>query len=57
MHRTNYYCAGPHCRRTTRRLTVRLHSRTYYYCVDCGRRLVLLELAAHPDAHVPRRAG
>jgi hypothetical protein len=38
---TSYYCAGDGCRRTTRRLTVRMQKRTYFYCVDCGRRLEL----------------
>ena len=33
----NYYCAD--CRQTTRRLTVRMNNRTYFYCVHCGRRL------------------
>lgn len=37
----NYYCAGEQCRRTTRRLCVRMGDRTYYYCVSCGRRLEL----------------
>ncbi len=37
----NYYCAGEQCRRTTRRLCVRMRKRTYYYCVNCGRRLEL----------------
>ncbi len=36
---TNYYCAGSHCRRTTRRVRVRMANQTYYYCVECGRRL------------------
>ena len=45
----NYYCAGDQCRKTTRRLCVRMRNRTYYYCVNCGRRLELrddLELRA-----------
>ena len=37
----NYYCAGDQCRRTTRRLCVRMRKRTYFYCVNCGRRLEL----------------
>ncbi|MHC5051894.1 MAG: hypothetical protein ACYTGK_14935 [Planctomycetota bacterium] len=36
---TNYYCAGDRCRRTTQHLRVRMESRTYLYCVKCGRRL------------------
>jgi hypothetical protein len=36
---TNYYCAGDRCRRTTEHLRVRMESRTYLYCVKCGRRL------------------
>ena len=36
---TNYYCAGSHCRRTTQRVRVRMAEQTYYYCVECGRRL------------------
>jgi hypothetical protein len=35
----NHYCSGADCRRTTRRVRVRLDSRTYLYCVRCGRRL------------------
>ena len=35
----NYYCAGSQCRKTTQRVCVRMEKRTYYYCVDCGRRL------------------
>jgi len=55
---SNYYCAGEHCRKTTRRLTVRMEKRTYYYCVNCGRRLELRDEdhAAHPHTHT-RRAG
>lgn len=44
----NYYCDSPQCRRTTRRLCVRMNGRTYYYCVDCGRRL---ELRPEYDKH------
>jgi len=36
---TNYYCAGDRCRRTTQHLVVRMESRTFLYCVKCGRRL------------------
>lgn len=39
MHGTNYYCAGQACHRTTQHVIVRMHERTYYYCVQCGRRL------------------
>ena len=39
MTATNYYCAGSQCRRTTQRVRVRMASQTYYYCVECGRRL------------------
>ena len=39
MSDTNDYCAGSHCRRTTRRVRVRMANQTYYYCVECGRRL------------------
>lgn len=35
------YCAGPNCRRTTKRLRVRIRGRVYLYCVECGRRLEL----------------
>ena len=49
---TNFYCAGEGCRRTTRRLTVRMQNRTYFYCVNCGRRL---ELRAE-ETDQPRRA-
>lgn len=42
----NYYCAGDQCRKTTRRLCVRMRKRTYFYCVNCGRRL---ELRDEPD--------
>lgn len=38
---TNYYCAGQRCRQTTNHLRVRMHDRTYFYCVKCGRRLEL----------------
>lgn len=41
MTATNYYCSGEQCRRTTRRMTVQLQRRTYFYCVKCGRRLEL----------------
>jgi len=37
----SYYCAGDHCRRTTNRMRVRMRKRTYFYCVECGRRLEL----------------
>ncbi len=39
MHGSNYYCAGQACHRTTQHVIVRMHERTYYYCVQCGRRL------------------
>ena len=39
MNGTSYYCAGQGCRRTTPRVTVRMLDRTYFYCVQCGRRL------------------
>jgi len=39
MHGSNYYCAGQACHRTTHHVIVRMHDRTYYYCVQCGRRL------------------
>ncbi|MHC4931986.1 MAG: hypothetical protein ACYTGV_07345 [Planctomycetota bacterium] len=35
----NYYCAGDHCRRTTERVRVHMKGKTYFYCVDCGKRL------------------
>lgn len=38
---SSYYCAGDHCRRTTSRVRVRMRKRTYFYCVECGRRLEL----------------
>jgi len=50
----NFYCAGDQCRKTTRRLCVRMRKRTYYYCVNCGRRLELR--ADHEHARI-RRAG
>ena len=50
---TNYYCAGSHCRRTTRRVRVRMANQTYYYCVECGRRLESL----HERPNVVKRAG
>lgn len=50
----NYYCAGEQCRKTTRRLCVRMRKRTYFYCVNCGRRLELRE--DHEHLRV-RRAG
>lgn len=51
----NYYCAGEHCRKTTSHFCVRMDERTYYYCVDCGRRLeVRLEVR---QAHAKRRAS
>jgi len=56
---TNFYCAGEGCRRTTRRLTVRMQNRTYYYCVNCGRRLELRGEVAEPPSQVRqvRQAG
>ena len=36
---SNYYCASHLCRRTTRHVCVRMAKQTYYYCVECGRRL------------------
>lgn len=39
MQGSNHYCAGHLCRKTTRHVRVRMESRTYYYCVHCGRRL------------------
>ncbi len=50
---SNYYCAGSRCRKTTRRVCVRMSNRTYLYCVDCGRRLEMRReqqaaMVAHP---------
>jgi len=53
----NYYCAGDQCRKTTRRLCVRMRKRTYYYCVNCGRRLELRADHEHEQVRVRRRAG
>ena len=39
MQGSNHYCSGHMCRKTTRHVRVRMESRTYYYCVQCGRRL------------------
>ena len=50
---TNYYCSGDRCRRTTHRLRVRMSNRTYYYCVECGRRL---ETRTEYEEHQPRKA-
>ena len=50
----NYYCAGENCRKTTRRLTVRMMDRTYFYCVNCGRRL---ELRGEIDQTASRKVG
>ncbi len=47
----SYYCDSPQCRRTTRRFCVRMNQRTYYYCVECGRRL---ELRPEYDKHARR---
>jgi hypothetical protein len=52
MSDTNYYCAGTRCRRTTRRVRVRMGQNTYYYCVECGRRLEVREEQLQPE---PRR--
>ena len=51
---TSYYCAGDHCRRTTNHLCVRMQQRTYYYCVQCGRRL---ELRDEYERHTHDRKG
>ena len=51
----NYYCAGNHCRRTTQRVRVRMAERTYYYCVECGRRLECREERARQP--VQRKTG
>ena len=39
MQGINHYCSGHLCRKTTRHVRVRMESRTYFYCVHCGRRL------------------
>ncbi len=39
MQSINHYCSGHLCRKTTRHVRVRMESRTYFYCVHCGRRL------------------
>jgi len=39
MQSTHHYCSGHLCRGTTRHVRVRMESRTYFYCVQCGRRL------------------
>jgi hypothetical protein len=53
MQGINHYCAGHLCRKTTRHVRVRMESRTYYYCVHCGRRL---ETRAEYERHRPRAA-
>lgn len=50
----SYYCAGQGCRRTTNRVTVRMQNRTYYYCVQCGRRL---ETRLERETDRRKRAG
>jgi hypothetical protein len=52
----NYYCASSQCRRTTQRLRVEMAQKTYYYCVECGRRLERKE-AHETHAHEPPRNG
>jgi hypothetical protein len=39
MQSIHHYCSGHLCRGTTRHVRVRMESRTYFYCVHCGRRL------------------
>ena len=39
MQSIHHYCSGHLCRATTRHVRVRMESRTYFYCVQCGRRL------------------
>ena len=53
---TNYYCAGSHCRKTTRRVRVRMSNQTYFYCVECGRRLETRE-ESHVHEKKAGRAG
>ena len=54
---SNYYCASHQCRRTTRHVCVRMTKQTYYYCVECGRRLEKVEEVAEAGAFGQRKTA
>jgi len=54
---SNYYCASHLCRRTTRHVCVRMAKQTYYYCVECGRRLEKVKGVAETSALGQRKTA